>query len=294
MTRYHPDEPLLPARDEHVAEWFALSMTTCCASTLKNYFYGLKAAHRTNNLHCPPLSELVRAAETLKGIRRIRRDVVRRVHAISLHDIYLVSLVVRRRAADSSRSVKDKRNDRTTLAAMLVGFYGMLRKSNLTGRMALRRCDMRSDGNVLWLSFHESKVIQHGERVHTVPLVRAGRADLCPVQALIGHVQDCPAGPNASAFRWSTSATVQVDLTHETFTRHMRGMLGEAGLNPAQYTGHSLRRGGATLAFELGASVQDIKRHGDWSSDVVYTYHQVSDSTRCSLPSRMAATAMRC
>ena len=43
-------------------------------------------------------------------------------------------------------------------------------------------------------------------------------------------------------------------------------------LDPKHYTPHSLRRGGATLLHQQGASVQDIKRQGLWRSDAVNAY----------------------
>jgi hypothetical protein len=300
MVYHHPNEPLLPATDANIAGWFAASALTCCHATLRNYFHGLQAFHRKHNVPCTPLSALVQARETLKGIKRVRGDMPRRVQALSPQDLRKVSNVVVARSGVTNRSVRDKFNDRTVATAMKVGFFAMLRKSNLTGPKALSRSDVtvttRSDGaKVMWVTMRYSKVIQNGERVHRLPLTETGD-ELCPVSAFLAHVSECPAPGESNAFLWATgngAAPSFVPLTHESMTRHMRGMLAEAGLFPNLYTGHSLRRGGATLAFELGASVQDIKRHGDWSSDVVYTYHQVSDDTLCALPTRMAAAAAR-
>ena len=85
-------------------------------------------------------------------------------------------------------------------------------------------------------------------------------------------------------------------MSHSSFVTRMRLLLDSAGLEPGKYTGHSLRRGGATLAFESGDGAawdRRIMQHGDWSSDVVFQYHQISDETRLQLPSRMAAAMAR-
>ena len=37
---------------------------------------------------------------------------------------------------------------------------------------------------------------------------------------------------------------------------------------------HTFRRSGASLAFSLNVPVQNIKAHGIWSSDAVYSYFQ--------------------
>ena len=49
-------------------------------------------------------------------------------------------------------------------------------------------------------------------------------------------------------------------------------LVNEAGLAKARYTLHSLRRGGASLAKQFGATLDDVKRHGTWRSDAVWGY----------------------
>ena len=49
----------------------------------------------------------------------------------------------------------------------------------------------------------------------------------------------------------------------------------------SKITFHSLRRSGATLAFNSKVSIQDIQSHGTWTSDCVWSYitqdHEASD-----------------
>ena len=52
------------------------------------------------------------------------------------------------------------------------------------------------------------------------------------------------------------------------------------GINSSKYSGHSFRRGGATLAFKLGTDHSMIKFLGDWSSDVYLMYNQMSQEDR--------------
>jgi hypothetical protein len=49
-------------------------------------------------------------------------------------------------------------------------------------------------------------------------------------------------------------------------------------LPPNTYTLHSLRRGGATLCHEMGLPIEQIKSHGTWASDAVWTYINPSTS----------------
>lgn len=299
---HRPGAPLLPASDQEVAEWFAAS-PHLTAATLRNYYYGLAAAHVDNGLPCPALCNRLLPFSVLRGVKRDRRDVVKRVQAISVADLRKVALVIRARlGAGGWVSAATKLNDLACFAAMLVGFYAMLRKSNLTGPKALRRADITPErtpgGVVVWAALHHTKTIQHGERVHRVPVRQVhgtgGRAsdDLCPVRALADHVQLTSTAPRgACLFQWVTPAGRLVDMTHVAFVQRMRELLQAAGLNPGAFTGHSLRRGGATMAFELKCDVRFIALHGDWTSDVVYQYHQVSDRSRCEIASIMASAA---
>ena len=46
------------------------------------------------------------------------------------------------------------------------------------------------------------------------------------------------------------------------------------GLSQNFFTFHSFRRPGATLAYTAHVSIQQIKNHGSWASDCVWTYIQ--------------------
>ena len=60
-------------------------------------------------------------------------------------------------------------------------------------------------------------------------------------------------------------------------------------IDPTKYSGHSLRRGGATLAFTLGTDHSLIKFLGDWSSDVYLIYNEISMVDKLLLPRKLAA-----
>ncbi len=51
-------------------------------------------------------------------------------------------------------------------------------------------------------------------------------------------------------------------LTHGSLVSLLRRFLFAAGYNPQDYTGHSLRKGGATFS----AAEHALKSHGDWRS----------------------------
>jgi len=82
-------------------------------------------------------------------------------------------------------------------------------------------------------------------------------------------------------------------LTHGTFVRKLKELISRIGLDPTKFSGHSFRRGAATLAFTLTGSHELIMSLGDWTSNAYLGYKQVSDQSRCVLPRLMAASATK-
>ena len=56
-----------------------------------------------------------------------------------------------------------------------------------------------------------------------------------------------------------------------------------AGYDPSLYSGHSFRRGGATMLYKLGASILQIQASGDWASQCFVRYLHVSAEDRQSV-----------
>jgi integrase len=63
---------------------------------------------------------------------------------------------------------------------------------------------------------------------------------------------------------------------------------GQAGApSVAEFSAHSLRRGGATAAANAGFSLADIMEHGRWKSDAVKDYIRKSAVERRKLSAGM-------
>ncbi len=60
------------------------------------------------------------------------------------------------------------------------------------------------------------------------------------------------------------------------------------GLNPEEYSIHSLRRGGAFYAHAQGADHKDVQQHGAWSSQCYWDYIAKYDSQMSTLCSVLA------
>jgi len=81
----------------------------------------------------------------------------------------------------------------------------------------------------------------------------------------------CPAQASSPAFVIPTAAGLR-SLSYSSFTKHLKDLLRFAGFNPDDYSGHSLRRGGATYANSLGISHELIQLQGDWASSAYREY----------------------
>lgn len=66
------------------------------------------------------------------------------------------------------------------------------------------------------------------------------------------------------------SATISTDWLR----LRIKAAVAAIGLNPAEYSGHSLRAGGATDLFVARVPLYVIKKKGRWASDAVMVYYR--------------------
>lgn len=164
-------------------------------------------------------------------------------------------------------------------AACIVGFLGFLRKSTLLpvsgtnpGDSCVLIYDLDTSNDSCYiLSIRKSKTIQFGQRVLTLPFAQQQDSPLCPVEALRNLLYVAPFNHKLPLFSYRKGGRV-FSWTHSKFITKLRSLLQELGYDPYLYSGHSFRRGGASLGFALGLSILDIKNRGDWRSAAVEKY----------------------
>ena len=173
-------------------------------------------------------------------------------------------------------------------AALTLGFFGFLRKSTLLpisktrpGDSCIRRCDLEMpDMDTVILHITKTKTIQFKERVLEMPYVASPGNALCPVAAVCNMLEVSPCDPNLPLFSYFERDGSVKSLNHSTFTAQLKACISDVGLDATKYSGHSLRRGGATLGFQLGLSLTQIKKRGDWTSSAVNEYICMSCNSR--------------
>ena len=79
-------------------------------------------------------------------------------------------------------------------------------------------------------------------------------------------------------------------LTCSEFVCKLKECLSLIGLDTSKYSGHSFRRGGATIALQCGLPVDLIKVQGDWRSNACERYLEPSFDLRKQVANTMGSS----
>lgn len=247
----------LPAAPETVALYVSDLAATLRPSTINRRLCAISVYHQRAGLESPSSAAGVR--EVMKGIRRSLKTAQHEAAPAVIGEI-------RRMVAHLPHDVGGTR-DR---ALLLVGFAGAMRRSEL---VALDVADLeeRDEGVVALLRTSKTDQEGQGRRV-AIPFGRD--PETCPVTALRA---------------WLSAGSITEGSVFRAVDRHGRvgtGRLSDravalvvkraaerAGLDPARYSGHSLRAGFATTAAANGASERAIAAQtGHRSMEVLRRY----------------------
>ena len=276
----------LPPTDLTLAKFCTFQSASCSFSSIKTYLFGVREWVLRQGYDFASWSLRYPVFRAMMGIKRILGDGTKQKMAVTPE--LLLSIY---RCLDF-----DQENDVWLWAAMLVAFYGMFRKDNITvgkvtsfnPRANLCRGDFVWHRDQLWVRVKHSKVIQFFQREHWVPLLTVAGSPLCPLRAVTRAFALAPnAQSDAPAFLFVIGGR-RGPMTHTMFVKAFKAVCARAGVDATQYAGHSFRRGGATFAFRLSADHSLIKMLGDWRSDAYLLYEQTTNARRLALPKMMA------
>jgi integrase len=158
-------------------------------------------------------------------------------------------------------------------ALLLTGFGSWMRRSELA---ALNLADATFERLGLLIRIGRSKTDQDGKG-QEVGVHRCPRKAVCPVRALEKWIaaRGKWAGPLFPHVLRSGKVTRE-RLAPRAIARVVKRTAKRAGLDPAKYSGHSLRSGGATAAAAAGADILAIKnqlRHASMRTTEKYIRH---------------------
>ena len=238
----------LPATPEGIEAYLKLCASTYNPRTLTRRMTALRQWHKLKGHDDPTQSSLVR--KTLRGIARVHGRPKRQASALRLADIDQIIAHLKQ-----NKTAPNIRNQ----AMVLLGFFGAFRRSELVA-LTWEQVNFVSDGMIITLP--RSKTDQVGEGMQCV--IPFGDDKRCPVRALIEWRQVSGQWAGPIFRRISKVGTINKSaICPRYWNRLLRELAEAAGLpNAEQVTSHSLRRGFATEAARLGASMPAIQRHG--------------------------------
>ncbi len=242
----------IPASDVMVADYLARHAGTLSVATLARRVASISRAHAARGLPSPARSELVRS--TLRGIRRTHGQPQCRARPLTKEDLFSVLATIR----DCHKGARDR-------ALLLVGFAGAFRRSEL---VAINCADVEPVKQGVVVHVHRSKTDQEGAgRKVGIPY---GRTRWCPVTALndwLGRAE-IEEGP---VFRPVDrhGRVHDARLSGEAVSLVVKGRAAAVGLDPDDYSGHSLRAGLATSAAAAGVSSWKIRQQTGHASDAM-------------------------
>lgn len=242
----------IPASDNMVASYLAAHAEALAVATLTRRLASIAQAHAMLGVESPTGSALVRA--TMRGIRRSRGTAQVQAKPLLRDDLFLAL----DRMDDNIRSLRDR-------ALLLLGFAGGFRRSELVG---LDVADLENVRQGLVVTLRRSKTDQegHGRRIG-IPL---GRTRHCPVTALGNWIATANISDGPLFRSVDRHGHVSADrLSGEAVCLIVRERLAAVGINPAGYSGHSLRAGFVTSAAQVGVANHKIRAQTGHASDAM-------------------------
>lgn len=162
-------------------------------------------------------------------------------------------------------------------AAFLMGFFLLLRKSNLVpnnkksfdAKKQLTRANVELRKNLVKITINWSKTIQFGQRKLSLRMLKIPHSKLCLVTAfkwMFGRIDTAKTDP---CFMLPSGEP----LSYNMLTYHLRQILKKAGYKKfAKFSGHSFRRGGLETGFSFGLDKKLLKILGDRRSNSYERY----------------------
>jgi site-specific recombinase XerD len=239
-------EPL-PATPDLVAVFLAAQATAGAkASTIGRRAAAIRYAHRLAGHEPPTAAETVKA--TMRGIRRTIGAAAEQKAPATADRIAAMAALV----PDTLAGKRDR-------ALLLLGFAGAFRRSELVG---LEVGDLTEAEGGYRVLIRHSKTDQEGEG-QEIAIPAGGKLRAVEAVKVWLAAAGIAAGP---VFRRVAKGgrVMPEALTDRSVANIVKAYAERAGLDPADYAGHSLRAGFLTSAAEHGANVfkmMEVSRH---------------------------------
>ena len=270
LAGYEP----VPANAQMICEYIAFLAQRLMYSSIRKYLGVVRIMHEEIGMQDPLIFEMYDVKLVLQAVRKLLGDKVNRKEPV---DPFLLAEMYQH--LDFA-----KEDDVIVWAICLLGFFGLLRISNMLGvacetfdsHKFLTRSDFRFDSNGLVVSLSWAKNNQFKGRVVEVPVPALHGHKLCPVEA-ISRAFELTSGVEAEApaFQRHSKTGVLTPVMYSWFREKFLKLIVLCGRDKSCYGTHSLRRGGASWALKCGLNSDVIRLLGDWKSDAYQCYLDV-------------------
>ena len=254
--------PSLPATSTTVAAYFsAMADLGKKASTIDRARAAIRMAHESAGFADPTSDRHVRLV--LKGIRRRLGTAKDKKTPILATDI--IAMV---------KSLPESLIGTRDCAIILLGFAGAFRRSELAG-IAFEHIEEMAEGIKIFLP--KSKTDQEGQGRY-VGIKRGSNPATCPVRALNAWIEASGITSGAIFRSIDRHSNIKESITPQSIAIVVKRAAKAAELDPAKYSGHSLRAGFVTQGAINGASETNIMRQtGHKSHDTVRGYVRIAN-----------------
>jgi integrase len=232
----------LPASPETVASYIAEYASFLRVGSVQRRLNAIAEAHKAVGLDSPTAAGVVK--NTMKGIRRT-------LGTAAIQKTPALTDDIRAMVQETDAGLIGLR-DR---ALILLGFAGAFRRSEVVG-LDFGDCVFGKDGLIVTL--RRSKTDQDGVG-RKIGIPYGANPDTCPVRVLQAWLEQAAFASGPIFRSINRHGQVQVGrLSPADVARVVKKLAERAGLDAANYAGHSLRAGHATSAAIAGASERSI------------------------------------
>ena len=276
----------LPAESKTLCYFAELMSLTVSFGHIKNVLSSIKYLHAAYNLEYPVNDFSLDA--TLQGLKRRLAKTPFQVLPLSPSILRLMYDFL---------DLK-KKEDLALWCSYLVAFFCLFRKKNVcpessepSDEKTLRRRHIEIDkiNNVVYIYCNFSKTNQFGAKDLVIPVPGNSDHKLDLVKHLSNLFDMVDADPDQPAFTFANNKFIHYKL----FTDRLKATLSSCGLDPALYSGHSFRRGGASFMYQVGGSILQIMSSGSWSSTCFTRYLFLTEEERMEAQLLMSNTISR-
>ena len=167
--------------------------------------------------------------------------------------------------------------------ALVIQFFACLRVSNLvppnpqalSSTRHIRRASIVHNSDSIIITLNWTKTLQNQSDMFMIPIAAAPGSLIDPVSLYREFVNRFQLPKSYPLFAYKINGVLHV-LHRSMYNTYIKHFISKLGIDPLNYSSHSIRRGSATTLFSLGCPTPILKAHGTWRSDAYLRYVALS------------------